>query len=187
MKAESSTKTIVAILVVAAIAVAFWLLLLGPKRKEANEVAEKVESAQATLSQTQSALAQAEAAKREFPRNYRQLVDLGKAVPAGDDTASLIVQLSGVSADAKVKFQSLQVGTETGSEASTEAASTTPAEGAAPGEPVTPTEAEASLLPLGATIGTAGLGVMPYDLTFTGNFFDRRRLHPWDRLARPPA
>ena len=34
-----------------------------------------------------------------------------------------------------------------------------------------PTEAAASLLPLGATIGPAGLGVMPYDLTFSGNFF----------------
>jgi hypothetical protein len=37
--------------------------------------------------------------------------------------------------------------------------------------PVSPTEAAASLLPLGATIGPAGLGVMPYTLTFSGSFF----------------
>jgi hypothetical protein len=36
---------------------------------------------------------------------------------------------------------------------------------------VPPTEAAASLLPLGASIGTAGLGVMPYSLSFNGNFF----------------
>ena len=36
---------------------------------------------------------------------------------------------------------------------------------------VPPTEAAASLLPLGATIGPAGLGVMPYSLNFSGNFF----------------
>ena len=37
--------------------------------------------------------------------------------------------------------------------------------------PASPTEAAASLMPLGATIGTAGLGVMPYTLKFEGNFF----------------
>ncbi len=36
---------------------------------------------------------------------------------------------------------------------------------------VAPTETAASLLPIGATIGTAGLGVMPYDLSFSGDFF----------------
>ena len=36
---------------------------------------------------------------------------------------------------------------------------------------VPPTEAAASLLPLGASIGPAGLGVMPYSLTFSGDFF----------------
>ena len=34
-----------------------------------------------------------------------------------------------------------------------------------------PTEASASLLPLGAEIGPAGLAVMPYSLSFRGNFF----------------
>jgi hypothetical protein len=34
-----------------------------------------------------------------------------------------------------------------------------------------PTEAEAALLPLGATVGSAGLAVMPYNLIFTGSFF----------------
>ena len=36
---------------------------------------------------------------------------------------------------------------------------------------VPPTEAAAALLPLGATIGPAGLGVMPYKLSFSGSFF----------------
>ena len=33
------------------------------------------------------------------------------------------------------------------------------------------TEASAAALPIGASIGPAGLPVMPYDLTFTGNYF----------------
>jgi hypothetical protein len=40
------------------------------------------------------------------------------------------------------------------------------------GAPVSATEAAAALLPLGAEIGPAGLGVMPYTLTFTGDFFE---------------
>jgi hypothetical protein len=34
-----------------------------------------------------------------------------------------------------------------------------------------PTEAGAATLPIGATVGSAGLPVMPYDLEFTGGFF----------------
>jgi hypothetical protein len=37
---------------------------------------------------------------------------------------------------------------------------------------VSPTEAAASLMPLGAGIGPAGLAVMPYTLTFEGDFFE---------------
>jgi hypothetical protein len=37
--------------------------------------------------------------------------------------------------------------------------------------PPSPTEVAASTLPLGAAIGPAGLAVMPYELTFSGDFF----------------
>ena len=36
----------------------------------------------------------------------------------------------------------------------------------------TPTEAVASTLPLGASIGPAGLGIMGWNLQFVGDFFD---------------
>lgn len=168
MKVESSTRTIVAILVVVACAVAFWMLLLSPKRKEADELATNAEGLQATLAQTQATVAEGEAARRDFPENYRQLVVLGKAVPAGDETASLLVQTNGIADEAEVSFQSIELGTSDGS-ASTESEVATAATPAAAG--AAPTEAEAALLPIGASIGTAGLGVMPYDLTFSGSFF----------------
>jgi hypothetical protein len=48
-----------------------------------------------------------------------------------------------------------------------------PADGSVPAStPISPTEAAASTLPLGATIGPAGLAVMPYTLTFDGEFFE---------------
>lgn len=53
----------------------------------------------------------------------------------------------------------------TGSSTSTQAPTTTA------NTTATPTEASAATLPIGASVGPAGLPVMPYDLTFTGNFF----------------
>ena len=184
MKITSSTRTIVAILVVVGLAVAFWMLLLGPKRKEADDLAAKAQGLQTSLSEAQSALAAAEAARREFPSNYQQLVVLGKAVPADEDTSSLLVQLNHIGDRAKVSFRSLKLGTTDGS-ASTQPATqeTSPKEGeseegesgeAESSEPVAtvaPTEVAASLQPIGAQIGPAGLTVLPYDLTFRGSFF----------------
>ncbi len=164
MKVENSTRTLVAILVVVAAAVAFWMLLLSPKRKEADELSTRAEGLRSTLVQSQSEVAAAEKAKRQFPRNYRQLVVLGKAVPAGDETASLLVQMNTVSQVSGNSFDSIELGTAEGT--SSPETSTAPSEA-----PTNATEAEAALLPLGATVGSAGLAVMPYNLIFTGNFF----------------
>jgi Tfp pilus assembly protein PilO len=57
--------------------------------------------------------------------------------------------------------------TPTSSTTSTSSTSTAPA--AAP--TATATEATAAVLPIGASIGPAGLPVMPYELKFTGGFF----------------
>ncbi len=159
----SSNKLIVAILVVAALAVGFWMVLLGPKREEAKELSAEAGQLEASVSEARGRLAQAEAAKRAFPADYRQLVVLGKAVPQGDETSSLLVELGKVSDDSKVRFNSIVVEEGTGSEESAAVAET--------GATVPPSEAAAALLPLGAAIGPAGFGVLPYSLKFSGSFF----------------
>jgi Tfp pilus assembly protein PilO len=171
---SASNRLIVAILAVAALAIGFWVLALGPKREEADELSSQVSQAQATLAEAQSKAAAAAAARREFPVDYKQLVVLGQAVPAGDETSSLLVEMNTIAAG--VRFDEIQL--EGSGEASAPApapAAAAPVESSPAGVPasstVPPTEAAASLLPLGATIGPAGLGVMPYHLTFSGNFF----------------
>lgn len=179
---NSSSRLIVAILVVAALAIGFWVLLLSPKREEAAELSTKVEGLEATLTQANSRLAAGEAAKQEFPDNYRQLVVLGEAVPEGDETASLLVEISRIAKASKVRFSdiNLNVG---GEEAAPEVPIAPPPTEATPtpespsgsvpaAATVPPTEAAAALMPLGASIGPAGLGVMPYTLNFTGDFFE---------------
>jgi Tfp pilus assembly protein PilO len=168
---SSSNRTIVAILVVVALAAAFWLLLLGPKRQKADDLSGQVEQLRSSLIQSESQAAEAARARRKFPADYRQLVVLGKAVPGNDDTGSLLVQLNQIAEDSHVKFQSITLQSSGGSSTTTTPANTNPSTASASAL-TSPTEVAASLLPLGATIGSAGLGVMPYNLTFSGSFFN---------------
>jgi len=175
----SSNRLIVAILIVAAIAIGFWILLLSPKREEADKLGAEVEGLELTLTEAQSRLTAAEDAKRAFPSDYRQLVILGQAVPEGEETSSLLVELSQVSKGSDLKFSRFELSND-GGEAVVEPVAPPVAppsteggeSGAVPAATtIPPTEAAASILPLGATIGPAGLGVMPYTLAFNGNFF----------------
>ncbi len=161
-----TNQIVVAMLATVALAAAFWILALSPKREEANRLQGEVDQARATLSKHEEEVSQALEAKRTFADDYRQMVVLGKAVPREDDTASLLVQLTAIAKAANIRFQEIKLSE---GEAGETGASGAPV-AANPAEPAPPTEVAAALLPLGATIGPAGLGAMPYTLKFTGNF-----------------
>lgn len=173
---SSSIRTIVAAVLVVVAAIAFWMLALSPARKEADKLGTQVESLEASVDAARSEVAQATAAKHAFPAAYHQLVEMGQAVPATDETPSLLVELETLAGQSGVKFESILL------EASGEEAAAVAAEipaapeatasTAVPASEVIPaTEIEAALLPLGSSIGTAGLAVMPYSLSFNGTFF----------------
>lgn len=170
-------RLIVAILVVVALAVAFWMLLLGPTRDEATELGAEVSQLESSLSESRSVVATALQARKSFPEDYRQLVTLGKAVPGDDDTASLFVQVNKIAERTDNRLQLLELQSE-GAEGEAPVASTpsavAPSEG--PGRTTagaaSPTEVAASTMPLGAKIGPAGLAVMPYKLAFDTDFFN---------------
>ncbi|MBS1884960.1 MAG: hypothetical protein JSS97_18585 [Actinobacteria bacterium] len=178
---KSSTRPIVGILLVVAAAIAFWTLALSPQRNEAEKLEAQIETLNASVESARSELAQASAARHAFPAAYHQLVELGQAVPATDETPSLFVELETLAIASGVSFEGIQLegegGGEAAPEATSEATSTEATEGGsatgtgAAAEVTPATEVEASLLPLGASIGTAGLAVMPYTLTFKGEFF----------------
>jgi Tfp pilus assembly protein PilO len=156
MTMSQTTKTIVGFAVVAALAIAFWLLLLAPKREEASRLSKAESGLEAEVSAEQARVAAGTAAKREFPRAYKELIVLGTAVPPDAETASLLVQLNQLGRDAHTHFQAIALSEGGGSaEAAPEA-----------------TEGSAAKLPIGAQPGPMGLAVMPYQLKFTGGFFD---------------
>jgi Tfp pilus assembly protein PilO len=166
MKVDAKKQTnllIGAMLLIAVAAGAFWIMVLSPKRDEVKKLDAKVKVLEGSLAQHQSEILASEEARREFPVDYQRLVVLGKAVPPSDETPSLLVQVTRISKQAHVRFQTLKLVSEAGG------GETAPV--AASGEPVSATEAAASLMPLGSSVGTAGLAVMPYSLTFTGSFF----------------
>lgn len=176
---RSSSRMIVSILVLVGLAVAFWMLVLAPKREEADRLGTEIQSLTASVEAARGEVAVATAAKRSFPADYRQLVVLGQAAPAGDETASLLVELEALAAAAGVRFKSMQLES-SGSEASAPElpppaapeASGAEGSGAVQAAATVPaTELAASLLPLGATVGPAGLYVMPYTLEFSGGYF----------------
>jgi hypothetical protein len=162
MKLSASNKVIVAMVGFAALALFFWVLVLSPKRQEADKLGTQAEALKSSLATHEAEVEQALEARAGFSGDYRQLVVLGKAVPRDDETASLLVQLNRIAKAADVKFRNLKLASDGGGE---EVA-------APPLEGVSPTEAAAATLPLGATVGPAGLAVMPYELTFDGTFFD---------------
>lgn len=161
---KSSNSVIVGALLIVVLGVAFWMLAVGPKREEAAKLDREAASLETSLALHQGEVTQGEAARERFDTDYQKLVVLGKAVPGDDDTASLLVQVSRIAEETGVDFRDIKlISSGAGEE---EAPAPAPE-----GEPASATEATASLLPLGAEVGPAGLGVMPYELTFEGNFF----------------
>ena len=71
---NASNRLIVSILAIAALAIAFWMLALGPKREEADELSGQIGQLQAAVAEAQSKATEAAAAKHDFPADYRQLV-----------------------------------------------------------------------------------------------------------------
>jgi Tfp pilus assembly protein PilO len=184
---SSSNRLIVAMLAVAALALGFWVMMLSPKRSEVSKLDQQVAQQEESLSLHRSEVQQGLAAQKAFPAEYQQLVVLGKAAPAEDDTASLLVQLNRIADRAGVRFETFVLAPASGAEAPAPEAPV--AEAPSPeGEPASypsPTEVAASTLPLGASIGPAGLAVMPYTLTFRGSFFQLADfIHGLDSLVK---
>jgi Tfp pilus assembly protein PilO len=158
MMKNESAKTALAVVFVIAIAAAFWLILLSPKRDQANELKDQAATLTTELESAQAQANEALAAKKDYAADYAQLVQIGKAVPADAATPSLLVELEALGAVTHTNFHSISLGTGEGVEGGTEATSES-------GE-------SDSLPPLGATTGPSGLLAMPYSLEFEGGFFE---------------
>jgi hypothetical protein len=150
-----STKILIPVALAAAAIVAFYFMVLAPKRDEVAKLDTDIAAQQSQVDQSRALAATYLDAKRRYTTNYTTLVRLGKAVPADDDVRSLLVQISDAAARAKVDFRALNVGSGGGSAAATE------------------TTASGTLAPPPGTVpvGSAGFSAMPFSFGFEGSYF----------------
>jgi Pilus assembly protein, PilO len=120
--------------------VAYWFLLLAPKREEASTASEELSTQQARLDNARAQLDAAQGAKDTFDASYAQIVRLGKAIPSKLDMPSLLVQLDAAAAGTGIRFTKIATGERV---ASAPAATTTtpPAAGSESGTTGTPVAA----------------------------------------------
>jgi Tfp pilus assembly protein PilO len=137
------------IVVFAALAVlaAAWLLAVAPEREQAAKLDTQVTTARAQLATAESQVAGARGAQASYTSAYASLVNLGKAVPTGQEVPSLIYQLAKASNRRQVEFSSIVTGSGS-SGASGSSSSATPA------------------------AASAGFTQMPFTFIFNGSFFD---------------
>jgi len=187
-------RAIFLVIPLVAAVVGFWMLVYSPKQDEVKKLDDQIATLQGSISEQEQQALAGQQARKGFPRDYQQLVVLGKAVPVEDETASFVVQLNQLAGATGVNFNSIRLrsdgaaaapvatapsptpapaeGTEAeGSEGSSEEEGSEAAAAPAPVAAV-PTEATAASLPIGATVGSAGLPTLPYDLIFRGNYFE---------------
>lgn len=180
----SRDRTVVIAIAALALVAAAWFLLLSPVRKDVAAADVQVGAAQSRLTTAQGLIAQGAAARAHYKADYAAVSRLGKAVPADDDVPSLVVQLEGAAERSRVDFRSIERSTSSATpSAPSQAAAVasavgatgpTGAAGATPTAATVPapaTQAAASVLPPGASVGAAGFPTMPFDFAFTGSFF----------------
>jgi Tfp pilus assembly protein PilO len=148
-----------------AVLAGFWFLALRPKHAAAKEAAGEIVTQQERLQTAQQSVAAALQAKAGYSRDYATIAELGKALPKDDDLPSLLYQLNASSHNAHVEFDSL-----VRSQAASGAAGASGASDSGNGS-----ASASAALPPGATVGTAGLGTLPFTFKFTGSYFDLQR------------
>jgi len=149
----SRTYRTLIVVIVAAVAVGgYWKFALAPKRQEAAALEQQVIEAQTQLGQTRATIASYRDAKGQYQANRATVVRLGKAVPADDDTRSLVVQLDAAAKRSGIDFDNVDISAGTGAAASTPVT-------AAAATPVTP-----------GAVNLGSFSAMPFNFSFTGRY-----------------
>lgn len=166
-------RTLLAVIGLAALLAGFWMLVLKPKREDVAELKKQVTAETQRRDEALARVRAGEEARRTFADDYATVARLGKAVPVGDQTPSLLYQLERVADANDVDFRSMKV-TSGGAPATASA----PGNGSSPQPGSVPqaTQAAAAVAPPGSSVGPAGFPTMPFSFQFEGDFFRMERL-----------
>lgn len=154
-------RAMLMVALVALVVGGFWFALLGPRRQQASDASAQVATARSELDQARRLASGAQALTGRLAADAALLARLGKALPADDQTASLIYQLQDAAGRSNVRFNSIQPSGANGAPAGNAQGAQAPASGAA----ATP----------GAAPGPVGISQMPLSLVFDGRYGDLER------------
>ncbi len=93
--------------------VAFWFLLLAPKRQEASDAGKELTKQEQRRDSARQQLDAAKGAETDFAADYGEIVRLGKAIPTNVDMPSLLVQLDRAAAGTDLRFTRIATGDRT--------------------------------------------------------------------------
>lgn len=108
---DERNALIVGALVIVAVAVGFYLLLLGPLRAEHRERVEEREALEARLAALDEEVEALEARRQESPEAERRLLELSRLIPTQPEVPTFLVQVQEVSDAAGVTALLISPGT----------------------------------------------------------------------------
>jgi Tfp pilus assembly protein PilO len=103
-------RRILLFLIPIVILIAYWFLILGPKRDDLKTAQDEQHAAESARDQAVAQAAQLEKARQTFAADYAAVVRLGKAIPDTVDAPSLLVQLDRASNGTHIDFNSVTFG-----------------------------------------------------------------------------
>jgi hypothetical protein len=202
MNVTARDRYILIVIAVLGVVGAYWFMALAPKRAKVAKLDKDLTAAKQTLVQSEQEKVQFAQAQTQFPTLYASLGRLGKAVPANEETPSLLVQLNDAAARANVDFRSIELKLDLAEKLQTPTAATaaapagaTGASGPAGATGATGSTAAAGTATAGATTagtavpaatgaGTGTLQPLPFQYKFEGNFYKLENLiHNVSRLV----
>src|SRR4051794_7272571 len=124
MNISDRDRRIIMIIVPIVLLIAYYFLILAPKRDDLKTARDEQHSAEAARDQAVAQAAQLERARQTFAEDYAAVVRLGKAIPETIDSPSLLVQLDRASNGTHIDFNSINFGGRTSTTINTAAAPT---------------------------------------------------------------
>jgi Tfp pilus assembly protein PilO len=88
---------------------AMWVLVVGPKRSQANAFGAQISSARASLTSAEGQLSSARESERSYRAEVRALSRLSSALPANDGVPQLLRQISALAGGHSVDFQEISL------------------------------------------------------------------------------
>ena len=138
-------RIMLGVIALVAVMAGSWMLAIKPKRDEASELAGQAAAAQQRRDAATTALASAKQARADYADAQRTVARVGKAVPADDDTATLVYQLERAAEKEDIDFRSIDL------------------------------SAAGAAAPAGDATSNGGVTAVPFKVIFEGEFFDLRR------------